>query len=132
MSPVYALPLRGWAHNQFNRQLSTSLLSDRKSETVPGERSGQCNKLPCMAEPSETTSLLERIKASKTPFLDALPEKEQVFVRTYYATDNQSRAAVRAGYGRQNGNRLIAKPRIKAALFELHQISKMHAGPTSD
>ena len=102
MSPVYALPLRGWAHNQFNRQLSTSLLSDRKSETVPGERSGQCNKLPCMAEPSETTSLLERIKASKTPFLDALPEKEQVFVLTCFAKGNQSKAARHLGVSRDN------------------------------
>jgi len=60
-----------------------------------------------MAEPRGTTSLLDQIKASKTPYLDALPEQEQVFVRTYYATGNQSKAATRAGYGRQNGNRLI-------------------------
>ena len=97
---------------------------------MPGERCGQCDKLLCMAETRETTSLLERIKASRTPFLDALPEKEQVFVRVYYATDNQSRAATKAGYGRQNGNRLIAKPRIKAALFELHQASRVRSEPT--
>ena len=132
MSPVCVLRLREWPLSGSNRHLSTYLLSDRESETVPGERCGQCDKLPRMAEPRGTTSLLDQIKASKTPYLDALPEQEQIFVRTYYATGNQSKAATRAGYGRQNGNRLIAKPRIKAALFELHQISKMHAGPTSD
>ena len=76
------------------------------------------------------SSVLAQIKASKTPFLDALSEKEQVFVHTYYATDNQSRAATKAGYGRQNGNLLIAKSRIKNAISELHQISKMHGDPT--
>ena len=82
-----------------------------------------------MPESRESTSLLAEIKASKTPYLDALSEKEQVFVRTYYVTDNQSRAATEAGYGRQNGNRLIAKPRIKNALFELHQLARVHSDP---
>ena len=130
MRPACALLLRRWLLTCSNRHLSTHVLSDRESETVSGERCGRCDKLSRMAESRETTSLLEKIKASKTPFLDALSEKEQVFVRTYYATDNQSRAATRAGYSRQNGNRLIAKPRIKAALFEQHQLARVHSDPT--
>ncbi len=77
------------------------------------------DQLPCMPESHESTSRLAEIKASKTPYLNALSEKERVFVLAYFGKGNQSDAATKAGYSRAHGHKLSAKPHIKAFSYPL-------------
>lgn len=80
---------------------------------------------------TETDSiLLAKIKASNTPHLDALTEKEQIFVLTLYVTGSNSQAARKSGYADTGASAIARRPAIQAALREQREHVPVRPAPT--
>lgn len=79
----------------------------------------------------DVAAALAKIKTSNTPHLDALTDKEQIFVLTLYVTGSNSQAARKSGYADTGASAIARRPTIQAALQEQREYVLVLSPPTN-